>query len=148
MAHPRTFRFGVQASGASSAADWRDFAAQDRGPRVLDAVHARPLRRHRLAPMVGIAFAAEATTTLRVGHLVLGNDYKHPAIVAKETATIDLLSDGRRRVRPRRRVDAAPTTTRSDCRTTARATRIARLDEALAGHQGIAAGPRPVRLRG
>ena len=48
-----------------------------------------------LAPMVSIAFAAEATATLRVGHLVLGNDYKHPAVVAKEAATVDLLSDGR-----------------------------------------------------
>jgi probable F420-dependent oxidoreductase len=32
---------------------------------------------------------------LRVGHLVLGNDYKHPAVTAKEAATVDLLSDGR-----------------------------------------------------
>ena len=58
-----------------------------------------------LAPMVAIAMAAEATTTLRVGHLVLGNDYKHPAVVAKEAATIDLLSDGRHRARDRRGVD-------------------------------------------
>ena len=39
--------------------------------------------------------AAAHTTTLRVGSLVFDNDYKHPAILAKETATIDLLSDGR-----------------------------------------------------
>ena len=39
--------------------------------------------------------AAEATKTLRVGALVFDNDYKHPAILAKEMATIDLLSDGR-----------------------------------------------------
>ena len=49
----------------------------------------------RLAPMVSLAVAAEATTTLRVGALVFDNDYKHPAVLAKETATIDLLSDGR-----------------------------------------------------
>lgn len=48
-----------------------------------------------LAPMVGMSIAAEATTTLRIGSLVLGNDYKHPAVVAKEAATLDLLSDGR-----------------------------------------------------
>ena len=42
-----------------------------------------------------IMAAAAATTTLRVGMLVLGNDYKHPAVVAKEAATLDLLSDGR-----------------------------------------------------
>jgi probable F420-dependent oxidoreductase len=45
--------------------------------------------------MVAVSFAAEATSTLRVGHLVLGNDYKHPAVVAKEAATVDLLSGGR-----------------------------------------------------
>ena len=45
--------------------------------------------------MVAIAVAAEATTTLRIGMLVLGNDYKHPAVVAKEAATLDVLSDGR-----------------------------------------------------
>lgn len=48
-----------------------------------------------LAPMVAMAVAAEATTRLRVGALVFDNDYKHPAVLAKEAATLDLLSDGR-----------------------------------------------------
>ena len=39
--------------------------------------------------------AAAHTTTLKIGALVFDNDYKHPAILAKEAATIDLLSDGR-----------------------------------------------------
>jgi probable F420-dependent oxidoreductase len=39
--------------------------------------------------------AADATTTLRVGGLVLDNDFKHPVVLAKELATLDLLSDGR-----------------------------------------------------
>ena len=39
--------------------------------------------------------AAAVTTTLRVGSLVLGNDYNHPVVVAREAATLDLLSDGR-----------------------------------------------------
>ena len=42
-----------------------------------------------------MAMVAEATTTLRVGTLVLGNDYKHPVVLAREAATLDLLSDGR-----------------------------------------------------
>ena len=49
----------------------------------------------QLAPFAALMAAADATTTLRVGALVLSNDYRHPAIVAKEAATIDLLSDGR-----------------------------------------------------
>jgi probable F420-dependent oxidoreductase len=39
--------------------------------------------------------AADATTTLRVGALVLCTDFTHPVVIAKEAATIDLLSEGR-----------------------------------------------------
>jgi probable F420-dependent oxidoreductase len=38
---------------------------------------------------------AAATTTLRVGSNVLDNDYRHPVVLAKELASLDLLSDGR-----------------------------------------------------
>ena len=50
---------------------------------------------HPLAPMPAMMAAAAATTTLRVGTLVLGNDYRHPVAVANDAATVDLLSDGR-----------------------------------------------------
>jgi probable F420-dependent oxidoreductase len=50
---------------------------------------------HPLAPMPALAAAAAVTTTLRIGPLVLGNDYKHPVVLAREAATLDLLSDGR-----------------------------------------------------
>jgi probable F420-dependent oxidoreductase len=39
--------------------------------------------------------AADATTNLRVGSLVFDNDYRHPVVLAKEAATIDLFSEGR-----------------------------------------------------
>jgi len=39
--------------------------------------------------------AADATTDLRVCALVFDNDYKHPVVLAKELATMDVLSDGR-----------------------------------------------------
>lgn len=39
--------------------------------------------------------AAAATTRLRVGSLVLDNDYRHPVLLAKEAATLDVLSQGR-----------------------------------------------------
>ena len=48
-----------------------------------------------LAPMPALMAAACHTTTLRVGALVWDNDYKHPVVLAKELATMDLLSDGR-----------------------------------------------------
>src|SRR4051794_16411776 len=91
----REFRFGVQASAARTATEWAEQARaiEDLGYSTLF------MPDHfvdtALAPMVALAFAAAATTTLRVGMLVLGNDYKHPAVVAKEAATLDVLSDGR-----------------------------------------------------
>ena len=39
--------------------------------------------------------AADATSTLRIGTLVFDNDYRHPVVLAKEAATLDLLSGGR-----------------------------------------------------
>jgi probable F420-dependent oxidoreductase len=47
------------------------------------------------APIPALTAAALATTTLRVGTTVFANDFRHPAMLAKETATIDVLSDGR-----------------------------------------------------
>ncbi|MGH9078605.1 MAG: TIGR03621 family F420-dependent LLM class oxidoreductase, partial [Acidimicrobiales bacterium] len=46
-------------------------------------------------PLVALTVAAEATTTLRVGSLVFGNDYRHPVVLAKEVATLDVVSEGR-----------------------------------------------------
>jgi probable F420-dependent oxidoreductase len=50
---------------------------------------------HPFGPFPAMAMAAEATTKLRVGSLVLGNDYRHPVVLARDAATLDLLSDGR-----------------------------------------------------
>ena len=36
-----------------------------------------------------------ATTRLRVGSLVFSNDFRHQVVLAKEAATLDVLSDGR-----------------------------------------------------
>jgi len=49
----------------------------------------------QLAPVPALMTAANVTTDLRVGALVWDNDYKHPAVLAKELATMDVLSDGR-----------------------------------------------------
>src|SRR3989442_11954069 len=49
----------------------------------------------QLAPLIALMAAANATKTLRVGSLVLDNDYRHPVVLAKEAATLDLLSGGR-----------------------------------------------------
>ena len=49
----------------------------------------------QLGPVPALMAAADATTELKVGALVFDNDYKHPVVLAKELATIDVLSGGR-----------------------------------------------------
>jgi probable F420-dependent oxidoreductase len=46
-------------------------------------------------PFVPLVVAAEATTRLRVGPLVLNNEFHHPALLARTAATVDRLSGGR-----------------------------------------------------
>lgn len=95
MGFDRRFRFGLQLVRADSGAQVREWArkAEDLGySTVFVPDH---FVDHPLAPVPTAAAVAACTTTLRVGTLVLGNDYKHPVVVAKEAATIDLLSDGR-----------------------------------------------------
>jgi probable F420-dependent oxidoreductase len=94
MAHPRRFRFGIQLSAASNGGDWAALArkAEDLGYSTLF------LPDHfgdQLAPLPAMMAAADATTELKVGCLVFDNDYKHPVVLAKELATIDVLSGGR-----------------------------------------------------
>jgi probable F420-dependent oxidoreductase len=50
---------------------------------------------NQLGPIAALMSAAAATTMLRVGSLVFDNDYRHPVMLAKEAATIDVLSGGR-----------------------------------------------------
>jgi probable F420-dependent oxidoreductase len=95
MPHDRRFRFGVLAKQARPADEFRDLARRAEGLGYSTFFMPDHFVDHPLAPIPGIMAAAGATTTLRVGTLVLGNDYKHPVVLANEAATIDLLSDGR-----------------------------------------------------
>jgi len=85
----------VTTRGAVDAASWRAQARTIENLGYSTLFMPDHFSDTRFAPMVAIATAAEATTTLRIGMLVLGNDYKHPAVVAKEAATLDVLSEGR-----------------------------------------------------
>jgi len=94
MTQARPFRFGVQEHRAHSAQQWRDRA------RALESMGyaALYLPDHfgeQPGPIAALMAAADATTSLRIGSLVLDNDYRHPVVLAKEAATLDLLSDGR-----------------------------------------------------
>jgi F420-dependent oxidoreductase-like protein len=48
-----------------------------------------------LAAWTTLAALAQATTRARVGHLVIGNTYRHPCVTAKAPATVDHVSGGR-----------------------------------------------------
>jgi probable F420-dependent oxidoreductase len=91
----KPFRFSVQAASPESAEAWREQARRIEGLGYSSLVMPDHYVGTPLAVMPALAFAAEATTTLRIGMLVLGNDYKHPAVTAKEAATLDVLSGGR-----------------------------------------------------
>jgi probable F420-dependent oxidoreductase len=88
------FRFGVNARTPGPATAWIALARrlEELGYSTLN------LPDHltdRAAPMAALAAAAAATTRLRVGTLVLNNDFRHPVLLAREASTLDWLSEGR-----------------------------------------------------
>ena len=91
----RPFRFGVVTAYAQSHTAWITTAR-----RVEELGYATLLMPDRLsigslAPLTALAVAAQATTSLRIGSYVFCNEYRHPVLLAREAATLDLLSGGR-----------------------------------------------------
>lgn len=94
MNKQRPFRFGVSVHGNKSREEWVSAArrAEELGySTLLMPDHLG----EQLAPMPALMAAAEATRSLRVGSLVFDNDFRHPVMLAKEAATLDVLSGGR-----------------------------------------------------
>jgi probable F420-dependent oxidoreductase len=94
MGSQRAFRFAVQEHRAPSATAWKDKARQVES-LGYSALYLPDHFTDQLGPIAALMAAADATTALRVGSLVFDNDYRHPVVLAKEAATLDLLSDGR-----------------------------------------------------
>jgi probable F420-dependent oxidoreductase len=93
-APPRPFRFSLQAAEAASRRAWRDLVRRtdDAGfEMIVTADHLGGC----LSPLLPLATAAEVSDRLRLGVMVLNNDFHHPSLLARSTATLDLLSDGR-----------------------------------------------------
>lgn len=82
-------------SGAPSAVEWRQLVRRV-DAEGYDMIH---VPQHRGAsgfgPLVALATAAEISPRLRLGTLVLDNESTHPAVLAKDLTTLDLLSEGR-----------------------------------------------------
>jgi len=89
----RPFRFGVVGTG-STAEEWQTFArkAEDLGYSTLG------VQDHfgkQFAPLPALMAAAAVTSRLRLTTIVLGNDFRHPVVLAKDVATMDVLTGGR-----------------------------------------------------
>ncbi len=90
--HP--FRFGVAAESAPSREQWIALVRKTEELGYATFLLADHYV-NEFPPIAALMSAADATTTLRVGTFVFDNDFRHPALLAKEIATLDLLSGGR-----------------------------------------------------
>jgi probable F420-dependent oxidoreductase len=88
------FRFGVLIKNVVDADEWRTTARHIEELGYDTMVMPDHFHVH-FAPLPALLAAAEATTSLRVSPFVLANDYRHPILLAKEAATVDVLSGGR-----------------------------------------------------
>lgn len=89
----KPFRFGIVATPPADAAQWSKQVrrAEDLGYSTI----LTPDIRFTAAPMLSLAAAAAATTSLHLSTWVLSTPNRAPSLVAWETATLDSLSGGR-----------------------------------------------------
>jgi probable F420-dependent oxidoreductase len=90
----KPFRFGVSVWYVASRVE---LAEKARKVEALgyDTLSFPDHLNERIAPIPALVTAADATKRLRVGTNVLNNDLRHPVLVAREAAAVDLLTDGR-----------------------------------------------------
>jgi probable F420-dependent oxidoreductase len=89
-----SFHFGVNVRSARSVSEWAEKArkVEELGYEVFNVPdHLTDL----MAPFPALVSAAAASPRLRIGTHVLNNDLRHPVLVAREAATVDLLTEGR-----------------------------------------------------
>lgn len=137
----KNFRFGVHVLAPSGRNEWVSIArqAESLGYSVLTVPD--HLIDGCISPFAALAVAAEATATLRIGTLVLNNDLRHPALVARETLSLDSLSGGRFELG----LGAGSTMSASEYESVGvrfddGATRVARLTEAIDVLEGLLRG--------
>lgn len=92
--HSRRFRFGVQIAKTRPASEWRE-AARKASSLGYDIFLMPDHFGAQLAIGPALAVVAETVPDIRIGTLVWQNDLRHPALLAKEAYTLDVLSDGR-----------------------------------------------------
>lgn len=91
----RPFRFGISVWGAESRDDWRRKAQRAEAAGFDTLLIADHLVDGMFSSLAALVAAAEATNHIRVGTLVMNNDFRHPVVLARDAAVVDLLTDGR-----------------------------------------------------
>ena len=91
----RKIRFATQSGGQPTGAEWLA-----RAKRLEDIGYATlSMPDHMVggawSNMPALGAAAAVTTKLRLGNLVLDNDFRNPVVLAREFATLDVISNGR-----------------------------------------------------
>ncbi len=94
MTHARRFRFGVEMVAPFDGMTWAE-SAQELEAMGYSTLFVPDHFHEGLGPIAAMTAAAMATTSLVVAPMVFAADFRHPAVLAREMATIDLLSDGR-----------------------------------------------------
>ncbi len=96
MAHP--FRFGIQTGPFTDLLELREFAKKLEAlgyAELFSSDHIGGGGLNSVDPFLPLMVAAEATSTLRFGPLVLNNEFYNPVLLARTAASFDLLSGGR-----------------------------------------------------
>jgi probable F420-dependent oxidoreductase len=87
-------RLGVSVGTTTSRREWQDTARRAEAVG-FDILQVADHLDDCLPPLTSLCSAADVTERLRVGTLVVNNDFRHPVLLAREAATVALLSDGR-----------------------------------------------------
>jgi probable F420-dependent oxidoreductase len=95
MTMTHRFRFGVLAARKVTRQEWQEKVRGIADAGFSTLLMTDHLGDDRLSPLPALVSAADAAPSLRVGTIVLNNDLRHPAVLAKDVATIDILTDGR-----------------------------------------------------
>lgn len=91
----KPFRFGVGAGGGVTDRQALLERAQLSESLGYSSLLISDHLLEQFAPLAALAAVAQVTTRLRLGTFVLNNDLRHPAVLAQELATVDILSAGR-----------------------------------------------------
>jgi probable F420-dependent oxidoreductase len=92
--HDRPLRLAMQMTSAPTGAEWCDLARRFEG-EGYDTISLPDHLGGQFAPVPALAAVAVVTSRVRLSMFVLANDFRNPAVLAKEITSLDVLSGGR-----------------------------------------------------